>query len=59
LQQQEKHTEKRTGKFESAVIVEMLSAHFSLSNSKKKVDKAPICYPMGGTMLAIAAVSDN
>jgi hypothetical protein len=50
---------KHTGKFESAVIVEMLFAHFSLSNPKKKVDKAPICYPMGGATLAIAAVSDN
>ena len=47
------------GKFESALIVEMLSAHFYLCNPKKQVKKAPIYYPMGGAALAIAAVSDN
>jgi hypothetical protein len=47
------------GKFESAVIVKMLSTHFHLSNPKKQVEKVPICYVMGGAALAIAAVSDN
>jgi hypothetical protein len=50
---------RRSGKFGSACIIEMLVVHFQLTKPAKKIARMCEYKPTGGFALALAAVSNN